>query len=177
MVPSHRSPPCRFVALAHVWSAVGVLSLLACGMAAAQSAPDIRLSRYTTTSATPEAAQLDPLEAVVQLSLPRTNVQTVGDAITYLLLRTGYRLAPQETVDPPTRAVLAMPLPEVHRRLGPYTVRTALSVLLGRPFVLSVDPMQRLVSYAVDVPTGPGAAAMAGVSRTTTATERPGSTR
>jgi len=164
MIPSHRSSPCRLVALAHLWSAVVVSSLLACGMAAAQSAPDIRLSRYTTTSATPEAAQVDPLEAVVQLNLPRTNVQTVGDAISYLLLRTGYRLGPQETVDPQARAVLAMPLPEVHRRLGPYTVRTALSVLLGRPFVLSVDPMQRLVSYTVNDPTGPGTAAVASVS-------------
>ena len=83
MVPTHRSSPCRLVALAHVWSAVGVSSLLACSMAAAQSAADIRLSRYTTTSATPEAAQVDPLEAVVQLNLPSTNVQTVGDAISY----------------------------------------------------------------------------------------------
>jgi hypothetical protein len=79
MVPTHRSSPCRLVALAHVWSAVGVSSLLACSMAAAQSAADIRLSRYTTTSATPEAAQVDPLEAVVQLNLPSTNVQTVGE--------------------------------------------------------------------------------------------------
>jgi hypothetical protein len=81
MVPSHRSPPpCRPVAWAHVWSTVGVSSLLARSMAAAQSVPDIRLSRYTTTSATPEIVQVDPLEAVVQLNLPRTNVQTVGDA-------------------------------------------------------------------------------------------------
>jgi conjugative transfer region protein (TIGR03748 family) len=177
MVQSHRSSPCRLVAWAHVWSAVGVSSLLACSMAAAQSVPDIRLSRYTTTSASPDVAQVDPLEAVVQLILPRANVQTVGDAITYLLIRTGYRLAPQESADQQTRAVLAMPLPEVHRRLGPYTVRTALSVLLGRPFVLSVDPMQRLVSYSVDAWTGSGSAVLAGEPAKARATERTGGTR
>jgi conjugative transfer region protein (TIGR03748 family) len=165
MVVSHRRSPCRPAVSALAWTMVAAASLLACGPACAQPSPDIRLSRYTTASAEPEAAQVDPLEAVVQIGFPRGNVHTVGDAIGYLLLRSGYRMAPQIEADAPTKTILAMPLPEVHRRLGPYSVRTALSVLVGRPFVLSVDPMQRLVSYSVDMPAAKGSA-VAGTSRT-----------
>lgn len=84
---------------------------------------------------------------MVQVSLPRASVTTVGEAVNYLLLRTGYRLADSpEAVSPPI-PILSMPLPEVHRQLGPYSVRTALSVLVGAPFALSVDPAHRLVSF------------------------------
>jgi conjugative transfer region protein (TIGR03748 family) len=118
-----------------------------CSSTWAQDSADVRLSRYTTGSTQPDASQLDPLEAMVQVSLPRTSVATVGEAVNYLLLRTGYRLAdPPEAASPPT-PVLSMPLPEVHRQLGTYSVRTALSVLVGAPFALSVDPAQRLVSF------------------------------
>jgi conjugative transfer region protein (TIGR03748 family) len=177
MVPSHRSSPCWLVARAPLSTAIAAVSLVVCGFATAQQTSDIRLSRYTAAAATPDAAQADLLEAIVQLSIPRANVGTVGEAIAYLLLRTGYRLAPQETADPQTRAVLAMPLPEVHRRLGPYTVRTALSVLLGRPYVLSVDPMQRMVSYSVGIAAGTDTAAMAGASESASRQDRTGSAR
>ena len=118
-----------------------------CGDTWAQGSAEVRLSRYTTGSIQPDASQLDPLEALVQVSLPRSSVATVGEAVNYLLLRTGYRLAePPQAVFSPI-PILSMPLPEVHRHLGPYSVRTALSVLVGAPFALSVDPAHRLVSF------------------------------
>src|SRR5687767_6296679 len=40
--------------------------------APAQQPADMRLSRYTTTSAAPDIAQTDPLEAIVQISLLHT---------------------------------------------------------------------------------------------------------
>lgn len=125
-------------------------SMLACDVAVAQHADELRMARYTTASAAPDVAQLEPLEAIVQIGFPRSQVQTVGEAVAYLLLRTGYRLAHPQEADTRSHAVLALPLPEVHRRLGPCTVRTALSVLLGKAFVLSTDPVQRLVSYRVE---------------------------
>ena len=118
-----------------------------CSSTWAQGSPEVRLSRYTTGSTQPDASQLDPLEATVQVSLPRTSVATVGEAVNYLLLRTGYRLANPPEAASPAIPVLSMPLPEVHRRLGPYSVRTALSVLVGAPFALSVDPAHRVVSF------------------------------
>ena len=118
-----------------------------CSSAWAQGSAEVRLSRYTTGAIQPDASQLDPLEAMVQVSVPRSSVATVGEAVNYLLLRTGYRLAgPPEAVSSPI-PILSMPLPEVHRHLGPYSVRTALSVLVGAPFELSVDPAHRLVSF------------------------------
>lgn len=156
MVPSHRNSPCSPAASALVWTLLTMAWPPLTGHAWAQLSPEIRLSRYTTAPAVPDVAQVDPLEAVVQVSFPRAGVATVGDAVNYLLLRTGYRLAAQREADAPASAVLSMPLPEVHRQLGPYSVRTALSVLLGTPFALSVDPMQRLISYRTTSPAVPG---------------------
>lgn len=133
-----------------VYGALPVLALLLCDAATAQTASEIRIARYTSTVATPELSQLDPLEAVVHLSFPRGNVQTVGDAIAYLLLRSGYRLQ-SESLAQPVLDLLSMPLPEVHRRLGPCSVRTALTVLAGKSFSMSVDASHRLVSFAGSV--------------------------
>jgi type IV pili sensor histidine kinase/response regulator len=95
----------------------------------------------------PEPSQLDPLEAIVHLSFPRSTVQSVGDALAYLLLRSGYRLQ-AESFAQPVLNLLSMPLPEVHRRLGPFSVRSALTVLVGKPFAVSVDASHRVISFA-----------------------------
>ena len=154
MISSHRKSLCSPAASA-LWTLLTMAWLPVSGVAWAQQGTEVRLARYTTGSSVPDAAQVDPLEAVVQVSFPRASVATVGDAVNYLLLRSGYRLAAQQRANTPESAVLSMPLPEVHRQLGPYSVRTALSVLLGTPFVLSVDPMQRQVSYRTTSPAVP----------------------
>lgn len=159
MISSYRKASCLSAASALCWTLSAMAWLPISGDAWAQQQTDIRLSRYTTGSAGPDAAQIDPLEAVVQVSFPRSSVATVGDALHYLLLRTGYRLGAPLEGTPPASAVLSMPLPEVHRQLGPYSVRTALSVLLGTPFALSVDPVQRQVSYRTTSPAVPGTTA------------------
>jgi len=179
MVSSHRKSPCRPAASAIAWTLLLAASLLVNRAAWAQQSADIRLSRYTTAPAVPDIAQVDPLEAVVHVSFPRASVATVGDAVSYLLLRTGYRLAPQQEAGTQASAILLMPLPEVHRQLGPYPVRTALSVLLGTPFSLSVDPTQRLVSYRTNAPAVQGSSAsVAEISRAGRSTKgRTGSDR
>jgi len=111
---------------------------------------DIQIARYTTVSSAPTSSQIDPLEAIVQVNFPRTLVRSVGDATTYLLLRTGYHLAPTEQLDEQVKNVLALPLPEVHRNIGPYSVRNALSVLLGSAFSLYVDSIRREISYHLE---------------------------
>jgi conjugative transfer region protein (TIGR03748 family) len=155
MVSSHSKSPGRSAASALAWALL-VAALLVSRAAWSQQSGEIRLSRYSTASAAPDVAQVDPLEAIVQVSFPRAGVATVGDAVRYLLLRTGYRLDARQEADTRASAVLSMPLPEVHRQLGPFSARTALSVLLGKPFVLSVDPTQRLVSYRTNTPTVQG---------------------
>jgi type IV pili sensor histidine kinase/response regulator len=111
---------------------------------------DIRVGRYTTLADAPADAQSNPLDAVVVINFPRTQVSSVGDAVAYLLLRTGYRLTDPDQLGPEVKDILALSLPEVHRRVGPYSVRAALQVLIGTPFQLSIDPMRRQIAYAIE---------------------------
>lgn len=104
------------------------------------------LARYTTVGG-PSIAELDPLQSVVTISFPRQQVLTVAHAIDYLLLRSGFRMGAIE--QPEIGEILALPLPEVHRRLGPYSVARALNVLMGEAFTLTVDPARRRVSYTL----------------------------
>lgn len=126
------------------------LSLLAIAVhpaALVAAEQDHQIARYTSVAAGPAPAEKNPLEAVVAVHFPRSHIHTVGQAVHYLLLRTGYRLA--TTLSEPVHEVMKLPLPEVHRDLGPYTVRTALSVLLGQPFELSTNPTRREVAYHI----------------------------
>lgn len=140
--------------------AVALLTAVPTLSFAGSDAGAIRVGRYTTVAATPDSAEADPLATVIRIHIPRERVVTVGDAVNYVLLRTGYHLAPSEAINEEARAILALPLPEIHRSLGPYTVSTALSVLLGRPFELVQDPARREISYrlagAADTPAAPG---------------------
>jgi conjugative transfer region protein (TIGR03748 family) len=127
-----------------------LLSLAATTSFAAESPGELRVGRYTTVAPAPPEAQSNPLDAVVVLSFPRNQVKSVKDAVSYLLIRTGYRLSDTEVLGPEVREILALPLPEVHRKMGPYSVRAALLVLLGTPFTLSTDPVRRQIAYTFD---------------------------
>lgn len=112
-----------------------------------QNQEEARVGRYSTTALAPPPSARAPLAVVATVSFPRGHVQTVGEAIEHLLIRTGYRLD-QQRLTGTAAAVLSMPLPDAHRRLGPYRVDQMLSVLLGDPWVLSIDSASRTVSYA-----------------------------
>jgi type IV pili sensor histidine kinase/response regulator len=82
-------------------------------------------------------------------------IQTVGEAVRYLLQRSGYRLATADSIGPDTAALFALPLPAVHQSLGPMTLRDALETLAGPAFHLVQDPVHRLITFercAVDRP-------------------------
>jgi conjugative transfer region protein (TIGR03748 family) len=135
---------------------VGTVAVF-CGTAIAQPRPVIpmqQLARYTTAVLNPDAAQRDPLASTISVSLPRNAVTTVGDGVRYILLRTGYRLA--EAQPPEVNELLALPIPEVHRQLGPYSVSEALGLLLGAGFSMDVDATRRQIAYrslATSMPT------------------------
>ena len=74
-------------------------------------------------------------------------IQTLGEAVRYLLQRSGYRLATAEAIGPDTVALFALPLPAVHRSLGPMTLRDALETLAGPAFHLVQDPVHRLITF------------------------------
>ncbi len=106
----------------------------------------VQVERYSTVAPVPRAAQIDPLQAVVAIAFP-DQISTVGDALHYLLRRTGYRFASREATDPASTALMRQPLPAVHRQLGPITVSRALTTLAGPAWYLVVDPVHRLVSF------------------------------
>lgn len=114
----------------------------------ASDASGVQLSRYTTVAPQPDASASDPLSVVATVGFPRSHVQSVGEAVRYLLARTGYQLIPDELLDERSRALLALPLPESHRQLGPYRVDAMLQVLLGAPWQLQVDRLARTVRFA-----------------------------
>lgn len=105
------------------------------------------VNRYTAMSLQPSAADLDPTKVVVQVSFPRMNTKTVGDAIRYLLVRTGYELASDGQLHAQVVALLGKRLPDSQRTLGPYQVDTMLGILIGPAFVVVTDHVNRSISF------------------------------
>lgn len=111
------------------------------------------VNRYTAISLQPGAADIDPTRIVAQVNFPRMNTKTVGEAIRYLLIRTGYDLVEESQLDPQVVALLAKRLPDSQRTLGPYRVDTMLKILIGPAFDLSTDHARRRISFHPAVPT------------------------
>ncbi len=107
--------------------------------------PVVRHGRYTLVELRPTATQRDLLLQVVEVSLP-TTAATVEEGLRHALLRSGYRLC---TAGPDTdrRMLYQLPLPTVHRQLGPLTLRDALLTLAGPPWALQVDDASRTVCF------------------------------
>ena len=107
---------------------------------------EIRLARYTTAAPHSDPHALSPLATVVHITLPR-DVTQVGEALRYLLLRTGFALG---DLDARALELLSLPLPQNHRQLGPAPVRDLLEVLVGPPYLVAEDPVRRRVSVHLD---------------------------
>ena len=107
------------------------------------------VSRYTTVKNQATRAQINPLLMTVQVRFPQ-NIQTVGDAMNYLLRYSGYSLVEQSEMDASVQQMLDQPLPIIDRTLGPLSLQEALEVLAGKHvFKLTEDPLHRKVSFDV----------------------------
>ncbi|MGB3749197.1 MAG: PilL N-terminal domain-containing protein [Rhodanobacter sp.] len=113
--------------------------------------PVARYGRYTLVELAPEAAQHDLLLQVIDVSMPATLPATVGDALRYVLLRSGYRLCEHHAQ---ARALYLFPLPAAHLHLGPLTLREALLTLAGPAWDLKIDDTARRVCFARRVDDG-----------------------
>ena len=134
------NPPHPVAALA-IWVA-GICALASVNL----QADDVQVGRYSMIAATPTEAQADLLSTTMTVRFPE-RIQTLGEAARYLLQRSGYRLATAESIGPDTAALFALPLPAVHRSLGPMTLRDALETLAGPAFNLVQDPVHRLITF------------------------------
>ena len=118
----------------------GALAAVIIATANVHADDPIRLARYTLQSATAEAGQLDLLAALIEIEFP-PHIETAGDAIDYVLLRSGYRRI--ET--PSARRTMDLPLPRAHRKIGPLDLRSAIQTLAGQPWHLHEDSVQRVI--------------------------------
>src|SRR5690242_18207904 len=82
----------------------------------------LRYGRYTLVEVASAPDQRDLMQQVVDITMPMTTSATVGDAIRYLLMRTGYLLCEPQPGFP---SLDAWPLPAAHIHLGPLTLRDA----------------------------------------------------
>lgn len=105
----------------------------------------VRYDRYTLVSTRPADAQLDPLNQVVDITMPSQLVSTVGEGFRYLLLESGYSLCSATTAA--FSELLSRPLPVVQRNIGPLKLSEALQVVAGPAWRLSVDEVNREVCF------------------------------
>ena len=133
------SRTCSKLILVGACGATGVGSM---HVATAQEA----LGRYSLPNTRPSAVQRNVLLTPVIVGFA-DNVHTVGDAVAVLLAPTGYRLSTPSSAALERAALLALPLPAVHRALNGFTTRHALHLLVGPTFHVIEDPIHRLISF------------------------------
>jgi type IV pili sensor histidine kinase/response regulator len=107
--------------------------------------PVVRHSRYTLVELRPSDDQLDLMRQVIDITIPAAAHATVGDALRYVLQRSGYRLCDARADT--TAELYALPLPAAHEHLGPVTLRDALQVLAGSRWNLEIDESTRQVCF------------------------------
>lgn len=113
----------------------------------AASANITQINRYATVDNKPLAAQINPLLTVQQIHFPK-QVVTVGDAVMYWIRYSGFKLASDSQQPSALKTIMAQPLPQVDRNLGPLTIQDGLTVLLGQEvFTLVQSPLSRTVTF------------------------------
>jgi conjugative transfer region protein (TIGR03748 family) len=113
--------------------------------------PLARYGRYTLVELAPAAAQRDLLLQVIDVAIPDTLHASVGDAIRHVLLRSGYQLCEGHDAN----ALLTLPLPVAHYRLGPVVLLDALLTLAGPAWDLQIDESRRQVCFTAVLPDVP----------------------
>jgi type IV pili sensor histidine kinase/response regulator len=106
----------------------------------------VQTGRYTNTDLGPTLEQRDPLAATLTVILPQ-ELTTVGDGLNYVLQHSGYRIQSLELA-PNAAPLYGLPLPDVHRHLGPMSLRDALTVLAGPAYTLQLDRAERTVTFS-----------------------------
>lgn len=113
-------------------------------MADAVPKTSVQVARYSVMAPTASPAQADLMSVIINIKFPQ-QIATVGEALDFLLRRSGYRLV--ETDSPAMTILQGLPLPAVHRQLGPLTLNNALVTLAGSAYTLSIDPLHRTLSF------------------------------
>jgi conjugative transfer region protein (TIGR03748 family) len=107
---------------------------------------DSQVGRYLTVSHKTNSSQMHLLSQSIQVRFPK-NVQTIGDAINYLLRFSGYSLVAIGQMNSALKTTISKPLPVIDRELGPISLKNGLVTLVGPAFYIKEDPINRLVDF------------------------------
>ncbi|PCJ37341.1 MAG: hypothetical protein COA75_03550 [Cellvibrionales bacterium] len=105
-------------------------------------------SRYVSVQVGATPAQRNLLESVLSVHIPK-QLETIGEALAYLLHPYGLRLLKTEEALPEQALLLSLALPDPHRILDPITLLDALKLLGGESFEVTINPVTRTVSYTL----------------------------
>ena len=105
-----------------------------------------QVGRYSTLIPAPRYEQSNLLAALVTFNFPNT-ITHVGEAMTLVLQNSGYRLADKAYLSAEARAMLALPLPAVHRHFELMPLWQVINTLAGLNFVIVNDPVRRLIAF------------------------------
>ncbi len=106
----------------------------------------IQTGRYSHVRNAPLEDEFNPLKVVVKTSFPRS-IESIGQAMNLILLRSGYQMADTTVLSPEAVSLMRLPLPEVHRDIGPMRLDMALRSLAGSAYDLVVDPVNRRIAF------------------------------
>ncbi|EGK7273465.1 hypothetical protein IO638_000192 [Salmonella enterica subsp. enterica serovar Newport] len=113
-----------------------------------QRSPEVtRSGRYTLVSIKSEDAQREPLNQLIDITMPGQLVNSVGDGFRYLLFQSGYSLCGHYGAD--FSELLNRPLPAVQRKIGSMRLSEALQVVAGPAWRMSVDEVNREVCFVL----------------------------
>jgi len=107
----------------------------------------VQSSRYVEIDISPQSHQVDPLLVVIDFSFPQ-GIETVGEAIHLLISPSGYQLEIKE--NDIAYILFEMPLPEVHKHLGPVRFNEAVAILSGKGFIPYFDETLRRISFTTN---------------------------
>ena len=136
------------------------LSILICGLSVAivnnaalaaeqpvtPSKSVTQIDRYSVVATGPTAGQRDLLVVTAVISIPN-DIDSLGDALRWILQDSGYRLAANPVLTEEVRIMLELPLPAMHRRFEPMPLKAVLGLIVGPAFHIVQDPVHRLIAF------------------------------
>lgn len=105
-----------------------------------------RIDRYSVADNGPTAGQRDLLLVATAISIPN-DIDTLGDALAWILRGSGYRLANDLMLSNEVHAMLKLPLPAAHRQFESMPLKAVVALLVGPAFHTVQDPVHRLLAF------------------------------